>query len=696
VLKASIEGSRQACVLVGALSAVHEGDTLEVEGEEVEHPRFGPQVKVIRYLVVQPSDAEGIVRYLSAGRIKGLGPKTAAKIAAHFGAATLDILEHQPERLLEVRGVRPALVEAVRLNLQENRQLRELTVQLAPLGIGVETVLRIMQAFGAEAGTVVTRAPYALIGRVRGIGFRTADIMARGAGIPEDDPLRLRAGLRHLLEQAENGNGDMCVPEAWLLEQAERLLNVSAQSLLDELERLLAMGQLRRDEEPERMLMQPAAWEAEWGTAMSLFQLTRPIGPKPDPIDFESVFQALALELTEEQKQAVQAAVGNRVTIISGGPGTGKTTIIRAIIEVLKGSRRHALIAAPTGRAAKRIEESSNYPAATIHRLLRFNPENGAFQHNRGNPLRTDVVIIDECSMVDAYLFYSLLQALATGTRLVLIGDRDQLPSVGPGNVLRDLIGCGLFPTLFLERNFRQGGDSLIVENAYRVNHGTELLAAADPTADFMLLPVRSEAEALRRIEAIVGHYADRLPFNSSDMQILVPMYRGEAGIDRVNQRIQELFNPGDVLVKRERAIFKRFDKVMQLRNDYEKEVFNGDLGLAVEWDGDKRQLIVDFDGRFVTYAGDELDELSLAYAVSVHKSQGSEYDTVVLTLLPAHARMLSRELLYTAITRARRRLILLSDEATVARACANARPRLRRTMLTVRLAAMFKGDAAL
>ena len=695
VLKAGMTGSRQGCILVGALSAVLEGDTLEIEGEEVEHPRFGPQVKVIRYRVVQPSDIEGIIRYLSAGRIKGLGPKTAAKIAAHFGTATLNILEHEPQRLIEVRGVRATLVEAVRANLQENRQLRELTVQLAPLGISMDTVLRIMQAFGAEAERVVTHAPYALIGHVRGIGFRTADIMARGVGIPADDPLRLRAAIRHLLEQAETSNGDLCVAEEPLLEAAGRLLGVAGATLAVELERMVAMGQLRRDEEPERVLMQPAAWEAEWGTAIGLFQLTRPCGPKSAPIDFEAVFQTLALELTDEQRAAVQAAVGNRLTIISGGPGTGKTTIIRAIIEVLKQNRQHALIAAPTGRAAKRIEESSHYPAATIHRLLRFNPENGAFQHNRANPLTTDTVIIDECSMVDAYLFHALLQALATGTRLVLIGDRDQLPSVGPGNVLRDLIGCGLFPTHFLERNFRQGGDSLIVENAYRVNHGVELLVPADAKTDFMLLPVRGEADTLRRIEAIVGHYADTYPFNSCGMQILVPMYRGEAGIDRINERIQEMFNPGEVLVRREKTIFKRLDKVMQLRNDYEKEVYNGDLGLAVEWNAEARQLIVDFDGRFVAYAGDELDALTLAYAVSVHKSQGSEYDVVVLALLPTHSRMLSRELLYTAITRARRRLILLSDETTVARACANARPRLRRTMLPVRLAALFRDGAS-
>lgn len=691
VLKAAIEGARQARVLVGPLDGLHEGDTIEFEAEEAEHPRFGPQLKVLNYRLLPPRDNDGIIRFLAAGRIKGLGPRTAAKIVAHFGASTLEVLEKEPQRLAEVRGVRAALVETVRQSLQENRRLRELSVRLAPLGIGIDTALRILHAFGAESEQVVSQAPYAMIGRVHGIGFRTADRIARAAGLPDDDPLRLRAGVRFLLEQAENGNGDLCVAEESLLEAAERLLGVSQRHVAAEVERMAALGQLRLEEEPERLLMHPAAWEAEWGAAMNLFQLVRQAVPPPLAVDFAAILSRLSLPLTAEQQEAVQAAVTHPLTIISGGPGTGKTTIIRAIIEVLKANRQQALIAAPTGRAAKRIEESSLYPAATIHRLLRFQPESGTFQHNRQNPLKAESVIIDECSMVDAYLFHALLQALASGTRLVLIGDRDQLPSVGPGNVLRDLIGCGFFPTLFLERNFRQGGDSLIVENAHRVNHGLPLLAtAAGNEDDFLLRRVSRETEALQQIEAIVRDLLDAYPFNSANLQILAPMYRGDAGIDRINERIQALFNPGEVLVRRERNSFRHLDKVMQLRNNYDKDVYNGDLGTVVEWDDGSRQLLVDFDGRFVSYGGDELDELTLAYAVSVHKSQGSEYDVVVLALLPAHARMLSRELFYTAITRARRKLILLSDDDTIARACANARPRLRRTMLPRRLQEMF------
>ncbi|MBU4267405.1 MAG: AAA family ATPase, partial [Acidobacteria bacterium] len=384
--------------------------------------------------------------------------------------------------------------------------------------------------------------------------------------------------------------------------------------------------------------------------------------------------------------------VQNRLTIITGGPGTGKTTIIRAIIEILKANGKSILIAAPTGRAAKRIEESSLYQASTIHRLLKFNPETGQFVHNAQNPLKTDAIIVDEFSMVDSFILFALLQALADNTQLIVIGDKDQLPSVGPGNVLRDMIQSDYFNTIYLNRNFRQNQDSLIVENAFRVNRGEPLLfPAPNPELDFVFLPMRDEAQVLQKVEGIVRHYQNVYPFNSSAMQILVPMYRGQAGIDQINQMIQEKFNPEPFLLKKEKVAFKRLDKVMQTKNDYDKQVFNGDLGIIEDYNAADKLLLVNFDGCIVEYAADELDELTLSYAVSVHKSQGSEYDIVVLSLLPAHARMLSRELFYTAITRARKKLILLSDENTVARACANSQPTLRKTLLPLRLREVFE-----
>jgi exodeoxyribonuclease V alpha subunit len=449
---------------------------------------------------------------------------------------------------------------------------------------------------------------------------------------------------------------------------------------------------LRSADTPEPCILKPQNELIELAAARRLFQLAQgPFAVEELAVNFDAVFEKLALELTPEQKQAVLSAVRNRLAIITGGPGTGKTTIIRAIIEILKANGKSILIAAPTGRAAKRIEESSLCQASTIHRLLKFNPETGQFVHNAQNPLRTDAIIVDEFSMVDSYVLFALLQALADNTQLIVIGDKDQLPSVGPGNVLRDMIQSGYFNTIYLSRNFRQNQDSLIVENAFRVNSGETLLFPAySPELDFVFLPVQNETQVLEKVESIVRYYQDDYPFNSTALQILMPMYRGDAGIDQINRLIQEKFNPEPFLLKKEKMAFKRRDKVMQTKNDYDKGVFNGDLGIIEDYDVRDKQLLVSYDGAIVEYGADELDELTLSYAVSVHKAQGSEYDIVVLGLLPSHSRMLSRELFYTAITRARKKLILLSDEKTVARACANSQPTLRKTLLPLRLREVF------
>ncbi|HSQ35911.1 MAG TPA: AAA family ATPase, partial [Candidatus Binatia bacterium] len=540
--------------------------------------------------------------------------------------------------------------------------------------------------------------PYLLIERIRGVGFKVADTIARAVGIARTDAQRLRAGILYVLQQGEFQRGDLYTPRDELLATCAWLLDIDDSDIAAALERLVERGELRIVGLPEPCVLTPRNELIEKAAARRLHCLAQAGAAIEEPaVDFDSVFETLSLELTAEQKQAVLAAVRNRLTIITGGPGTGKTTIIRAIIEVLKANRKSIMIAAPTGRAAKRIEESSLYQASTIHRLLKLNPENGQFVHGAQNPLKTDAIIVDEFSMVDASILYALLQALADKTQLIIIGDKDQLPSVGPGNVLRDMIQSGYFHTIYLNRNFRQNQDSLIVENAFRVNSGEPLLFPAySPELDFVFLPVRNEAQVLEKVESIVRYYQSEYPFNSTAMQILMPMYRGDAGIDQINRLIQDKFNPEPLLLKKEKLAFKRLDKVMQTKNDYDKQVFNGDLGVIEDYDVRDKQLQVSYDGAIVEYGADELDELTLSYAVSVHKAQGSEYDIVVLGLLPSHARMLSRELFYTAITRARKKLILLSDEATVARACANSQPTLRKTLLPLRLKEAFSGPAVL
>jgi exodeoxyribonuclease V alpha subunit len=687
-----MDGTRESRVIVGSLHALSPGDFLEIEGEESEHPRFGRQIKVSRFEFIKPSDGEGIARYLASGRFKGIGKKTAQRIVDHFGQSTFAVLENAPERLGEVPGLKKTVLEAVKQGVRDSRTLRDLTVRLTPFGVGQETVFRIHREFGDLAPALVESNPYLLIERVRGVGFKVADTIARAVGIAKTDPQRVRAGILFVLQQGEFQRGDLYVPRDELLADCAQLLDIVDSDVFVALERLIERGELRGAELPEPCVLTPQNELIEIVAARRLRRLAHDDDAIAEPaVDFEAVFATLSLELTAEQREAVLAAVRNRLTIITGGPGTGKTTIIRAIIEILKANKRSIQVAAPTGRAAKRIEESTFCQASTIHRLLKINPETGQFVHNAQNPLKAGAVIVDEFSMVDSFILFSLLQALSDDTQLIIIGDKDQLPSVGPGNVLRDLIQSGYFHTIYLKRNFRQDQGSLIVENAFRVNSGEPLLfPPPDPAADFVFLPVREDADVLDKVERIIRFYQGEYPFNSPSLQVLVPMYRGGSGIDRINEMVQEKFNPEPLLLKREKTSFKHLDKVMQTRNDYDKQVFNGDLGIVDSYNAADKLLRVDFDGWIVEYAGDELDELTLSYAVSVHKAQGSEYDIVVLCLLPAHARMLSRELFYTALTRARKKLLLLSDEATVSRAVANSQPVRRRTLLPLRLREVF------
>jgi len=693
VFKVTLDGSREGRVIVGNLFPLSEGDFLRIEGEESEHPRFGKQIKVSRYEFILPQDGEGIANYLSSGRFKGIGKKTAQKIVDQFGQGTFEVLENTPERLQEVPGLKKTVIETIRQSMRDSRVQRDLTVRLTPYGIGQETIFRIYREFGDLALALIESNPYMLIERVRGVGFKIADTIARAMGIDKLDGQRIRAGIFFVLEQSEFQRGDLFITRDELLKKCSWLLDIADSDVFAVLEKLLERSELSSAETPDVCILRPQNERIEKYAARRLFQLAQGLFAVPElAVNFDAVFEKLALELTAEQKQAALTAVQNRLTIITGGPGTGKTTIIRAIIEILKANGKSILIAAPTGRAAKRIEESSLYQASTIHRLLKINPETGQFVHNAQNPLKTDAIIVDEFSMVDSFILFALLQALADNTQLIVIGDKDQLPSVGPGNVLRDMIQSGYFNTIYLNRNFRQTQDSLIVENAFRVNSGEPLLfPAPNPELDFVFLPVQGEAQVLERVEGILRYYQNDYAFNSSALQVLVPMYRGQAGIDQINQMVQEKFNPEPFLLKKEKSAFKRLDKVMQTRNDYDKQVFNGDLGIVEDYNSRDKLLLVNYDGWIVEYAADELDELTLSYAVSVHKSQGSEYDVVVLSLLPAHARMLSRELFYTAITRARKKLILLSDENTVARACANSQPVLRKTLLPMRLKEVFE-----
>lgn len=681
VFKVSILGSRESVTVVGRLPEVKVGDFLLLEGEEVDHPKFGHQIRVDQFQFFLPQDEEGIGQFLSSGRIKGIGPKTAQKIINRFGSRTLQVLEEDPERLKEIRGIRIGIIEEVRKSFSQEKPLRDVLVRLAPAGISAELALRIYQEFETDALTVLSRNPFQLVGRVRGVGFRIADRIAQLNGIERHDPRRIGAAIMFLLEQAEFQQGDLYLPHHVLVHRAVRFLEVEAEIIESELAKLVESKSLLRLEFEEAIIVKPSNLIVEKESARDVFRL---VGRFQEVVDRVGTnFPDLELELNPEQKAAVVRSVSQPLTIITGGPGTGKTTLIRAIVEVLQHQNKRVALAAPTGRAAKRIEECCFYSASTIHRLLKIDPERREFQHNRQNPLKIDCLVVDEFSMVDAFLFQALLQALPANAQLVVIGDQDQLPPVGPGNVLKELIGCGFLDTVALKWNFRQNQDSLLLENAYRLNRGQELrIQPYSDDLDFVLLTPENDSQVLTTIARIINFYRADYPWNSANLQIISPMYRGPAGIDRINDMVQEQFNSESVLIEKESLKFKKRDKVMQLKNNYGKDVFNGDKGVIEAYAEDRRVLMVNFDGRLVEYGPDELDELTLAYAVSVHKAQGSEYDIVVLCLLSGHAPMLYRELFYTAITRAKKRLILLSDPKTVFLAARRHSPTPRKTLL--------------
>jgi len=694
VFRTAIQGKRENTTIVGNLFDIKEGDFLIVEGEVVIHPKFGEQIKVNSFETLLPEDDEGIIKYLS-GRIKGIGKKSAEKIVRHFGKDTFVILETAPERLREIKGVPKKVIEDVKKNISDNKIIRQLTVKLSPFGIGPETIFKIFKVFEDDALNVLEQNPYILIERIKGVGFRIADTIAKSFGIPNNDRHRIIAGIGYWMTQYEQRNGDLYIEETTLIQRAAALLNVHEQEIRVQIDALIQQNVLIKEEimSNKYAIMSYRNFIIEEMIAKDLHKLSKGLfALSPIKVNFEYISSRMSIKLTQEQRQAVIKAVNQRITIITGGPGTGKTTIIRAIIETFQKNDLNVLVAAPTGRAAKRIEEAAQYPASTIHRLLEIEPETWRFVHNEQNPLPTDAIIVDEFSMVDCYIFYSLLKAISPHTRLIIIGDKDQLPSVGPGNVLRDLIKVNLFDVIYLNRNFRQTEDSLIIENAYRINNGEELIYRPySEELDFVFIRVNSQNQALEKILRIIEYHRNDYNFNSSDFQILVPMYRGEVGIDSINLKIQSVFNKEIEFFNRDKVTFKKWDKVMQLKNNYEKEVFNGEQGIVEGFNREKKIMVVNFDNNFKEYTIEELDELTLSYAVSVHKAQGSEYDMLILVMLPTHSIMLNRELFYTAATRAKKKIFLISDYETIRHAIANASPSERKTLLSRRLQETFQ-----
>ncbi|HEY2989107.1 MAG TPA: ATP-dependent RecD-like DNA helicase [Candidatus Binatia bacterium] len=682
--------------VVGGIFPVSEGEEIKVSGIWRTHPRYGLQFQAEQWEKVEPATLGGIEKYLGSGLIKGIGPTYARRLVSAFGLETLKILSQEPQRVLEVSGIGRVRAQKILRAWQDQRGMQDVMVFLQGHGVGSALALRIYRAFGAETVARVKENPYCLAEEVYGVGFILADRIAATLGISGDFPLRVQAGLLHVLRKFAD-DGHCYVPLAPFKANAAALLGVEEDATERAIEKLAMEGKLvleRGGADNETRVYPRELHEAERRVAAAIRRLLAAPSCLKDkslkgPGDLTLKFSSSAAVLLEpEQRDAISQALRQKVLVITGGPGTGKTTLLLVLLKILQRSEATVALAAPTGRAAKRMAELSGEEAKTIHRLLEFNPHEGGFQRGEDNRIDADAIVIDEASMLDLPLMDHLLCAVEPHSHLVLIGDVDQLPSVGPGSVLRDLIDSQAVPVVVLKRIFRQAGESLIVENAHRILHGESLMLEAHPDKrDFVFIAREREEDALDVIRELVKERIPRrLGASARDVQLLSPMHRGLLGTVHLNRELQQLLNPGGKGLERGGTVFRLGDRVMQLRNDYDKGIFNGDLGRIVRVDAEEGELDVDFDGRKVSYDLEDLDELSLAYATSVHKSQGSEYPAVVIALHTSHFPMLHRSILYTAVTRGKELVVLVGSKRALALAINNVRIEQRCTGLKERL----------
>ncbi len=696
---------------VGNMAEVNVGEYLRLEGQWANHPQYGRQFKVLDYKTVLPATVEGMRKYLGSGLIKGIGPVMAQRIVKKFGERTLDVIEHEPHRLLSVLGIGRKRVALIKRAWEEQRQIKEVMLFLQSHNVSTSLAVKIYKKYGDESIDVVQQDPYRLARDIYGIGFLTADKIARNLGIPEDSPQRVAAGVSYVLSELAD-EGHVYAPQDELTTESARILKVDAALVAEGIASLEADEQVRREtivyptaqdhagasvREEQAVYLAPFYY-GEVGVANRL----RALANHPtDRLAFyhtarwEQTFDYLdgksSLMLSPTQKEAVRTALTHRVTVLTGGPGTGKTTTVQTILRLLEARRHRYVLASPTGRAAKRLSEATDRPAKTIHRLLEYSPLEG-FKRHAENPLEADMVIVDEASMLDLLLTNHLLKAIRPGSYLLLVGDVDQLPSVGAGNVLRDVIDSGLAAVVRLETIFRQAKGSYIIDNAHRINQGLMPRFPKD-AADFFLF-IQEDPEAAADLIVDVVH--NRVPRKFgleplSDVQVLCPMYRGAVGVGNLNQRLQTALNPPGP-DKPERRLggraFRAGDRVIQLRNNYDLDVFNGDVGRIAAIDPVKQSLTVDMGDRRVEYDWASADELTHAYAISVHRSQGSEYPAVVMPVMTTHYVMLARNLLYTGVTRAQRLVVLVGTRKAIAIAVRNNKVSQRHSALDVRLMA--------
>ena len=693
------ENAKNAVTIVGKFPGVKCGETLKVTGDWSRHPAHGPQFKATRFESELPASVFGIRKYLGSGLVKGISKGLAERIVDRFGESTLKIISEESARLQEVDGIGKQRAKSIKETWDEQSHIRDLSLFLTPYRVSPSQVLKIYNEFGFVAADQIKENPYQLARKIRGIGFKTCNRIAINMGIGNDSPRRVDAGIEFVMQELQD-EGNTAFPENELIETTAEKLEIDkavAKAGLErvftnrilfkfELEGLTTYWQLPFNHRAEEQIAQSFIRIQSHPSCLPPIKRNKAVDWAQDKAGFE---------FGECQREAISMVLAHKLSILTGGPGTGKTTILRAVVSILKAKKVRVLLAAPTGRAAQRLSETTGALGQTIHRLLKFNPAEGSFTVNESKPLSADFVIVDEASMLDTRLAASLFQAIQTGSHLVLVGDIDQLPSVGAGNVLKDLISSNRIPVTRLNKVFRQAEQSSIVHYAHAINQGQVSIPATVESAldlvenkDFQFLAASNQSECSDKILKVFTHFVkDKLGLDPiNDAQTLAPMHKGEAGVGNLNTLLQASLNSKTESMPFGFLTFKRGDKVIQTRNNYDKGIFNGDIGIIRSIDGINGIVTVDFDGNVVDYEKPDLIDLSLAYAVSIHKSQGSEYPVVIIPLLKAHFLMLQRNLIYTAITRGKKKVIIVGDPAAYAMATNNAVSKSRCTLLKERL----------
>ena len=706
IAKVRVDGRSSLVTITGTLYSVVPGEILRLTGSWGEHPRYGEQFKVASYETLLPATAKGIERYLGSGMIKGIGPVMAKRLVSRFGEKTLDIIDADMEKLREVPGIGGKRIEMIKAAWDEQKEVRNVMVFLQGNGVSPAYAVKIYRTYGCKAVRLVSENPYRLAVDIYGIGFITADRIAENLGIGKESPLRIETGILYVLGQLSD-EGHIFFPQDLLVDKCSETLEVPGEKIPRALESLAAQKKIVFDDPGAlqgirgsyggRLVYLASLYVSEKGISDMLGKLML----FPKQLRLVNVEEALrwvqgnlGIAFSARQRDAVRSSIDEKVLVITGGPGTGKTTIIKGILKIAAKMGHKVLLAAPTGRAAKRMTEATGSEAKTIHRLLEYAPgqasSEAGFKRNESNPLDADLVIIDEVSMVDVPLMYHLLKAIPERATLILVGDVDQLPSVGPGSVLKDIVASGCIGTVRLDEIFRQSGRSMIIVNAHRINKGSMPVfeRQGEGPKDFFFVDIKEPEEVLNYIvelcrEVIPSRFGLH-PFN--DIQVLAPMHRGVAGVASINEKLQKALNSSADEIARGGRFFKTGDKVLQTRNNYEKDVYNGDIGRIVAIDREVQELRVEFDGRVVSYEFNELDEIILAYAISVHKSQGSEYPAVVIPVLTQHYLLLQRNLVYTAITRGKRLVYTVGTTKALSIAIRNDKPRKRYSLLAERL----------